>query len=277
MTDEQLEMYLPRFGDRIATVNYCRRTLRQPEKRKQSVLERLRKKLRHRSSPPDSPDESLPSTSSLNAQKSTRKIELGWKNYNEVQGKYIQMRKSKGGGTRNLSISKSATKHDILHKATELFFPEGQIMIGKTKYDLAEYDIDLWDFKEVKMLEDITVGDIYDSTKLPMLRFYVVTHPIEQHIKINEPDDNQHTEVNELVHTDLPEVDVMSDDLNDELDADVVDIVAQALGTSVLSDVQFGPFTAESFLEDTLIYDPEPDNIQPIPWYHSQNRHSESP
>lgn len=58
------------------------------------------------------------------AEKTTRKIELGWIH----EGKQVRKRR---GGTRTLDIPKESKKVDILQYAKDIFFPKGQNKLGK--------------------------------------------------------------------------------------------------------------------------------------------------
>ena len=49
----------------------------------------------------------------INATKVTRSIQLGWCVWNQNEGKYKQLRKPHGGGTRVKDIQKDATKFEI--------------------------------------------------------------------------------------------------------------------------------------------------------------------
>ena len=54
--------------------------------------------------------------------KGNRNVQIGWKNFDEGKKEYIAIRKQRGGGTRNISVSKDASVSDILTVAKELFF-----------------------------------------------------------------------------------------------------------------------------------------------------------
>lgn len=96
MTDDQLKEYLPSYGDQLAAFGYCRRKEREPSSRKFKVFEGLRGKLlQHKGDQVSVREHQTPTR---NAQKSQRKIELGWMNYRKVE--FVQVRTKKGGGTR---------------------------------------------------------------------------------------------------------------------------------------------------------------------------------
>ena len=118
MTDEQLKEYLPSYGDRLAVLGFCKRKENNSVSRKSKLFERLRAKIsRNRSSgPEDQSDQEAP----RNAQKNVRKVELGWLHFRD--GKFLQVRTKKGGGTRKVSVSKNCRKTELIEKAVECFF-----------------------------------------------------------------------------------------------------------------------------------------------------------
>ncbi|XP_048040617.1 uncharacterized protein LOC125264845 [Megalobrama amblycephala] len=163
MTDDQLKEYLPSYGDRLAIRGYCRRKEQDPSGRKSKLFDRLRTRLARNKGDTDNVCEKK------NGQKSMRKIEMGWMHFRE--GKFTQVRTKKGGGTRKISVSKDCRKKDLLEKATELFFPDEKSSMGS----FTDFVVDVTDFQEQTIDEQITVGELYELTKLPVLRFYLTT------------------------------------------------------------------------------------------------------
>nr|XP_020497099.1 uncharacterized protein LOC109989612 [Labrus bergylta] len=184
MTDEQLRDYLPSYGDRLAVFGYCRRKENEPRSRKMKVFERLRGKLSR--SKGDHVPEREHHTIPNNAQKNQRKIEIGWMHFRE-RG-FVQVRTKKGGGTRKKSVSKESKKENLLEKALHLFFPDGKNAEGT----LTDFDIDLTDFQQHSLDDTITVGELYEKTKLPLLGFYLTTK--KQDIHLEEEDSDATTE-----------------------------------------------------------------------------------
>ena len=97
-----------------------------------------------------------------NAQKQTRKIELGWIHLG------VQVRLRKGGGKRKINIKKDATKKDMIKEGIQLFFPHGE----SPKGPVSEFVCDVKDFSSRSISEDKTVREMYNATKIPLLRFY---------------------------------------------------------------------------------------------------------
>ena len=165
MNDDQLTEYLPSYGDRLAVLGYCRLKGKNPVARKSKLFERLKAKLA-KSDDREHLSEKLPCQ---NAQKKERKIEIGWLNFRD--GKFLQMRAKKGGGTRKISVSKNCCKDQLIEQAKNLFFPGQKNAEGNVQ----DFAIELTDFQERPLDPLTTVGDLYEVTKLPILRFYLAT------------------------------------------------------------------------------------------------------
>ena len=106
-----------------------------------------------------------------NAAKKTRKIELGWLNFDSTTNTYKQVRKPRGGGTRKLDIMKEASKEDILQRATDVFFPGGVSKLGPLK----EFRFDLRDFSEDMVSPTDTLEEMCTKTAMQTLRFSLTT------------------------------------------------------------------------------------------------------
>lgn len=55
------------------------------------------------------------------AKKKTRRVELGWMNYNEDDGEFKQVRAARGGLTRHVSIEKHTTVGELKTMAEFVF------------------------------------------------------------------------------------------------------------------------------------------------------------
>lgn len=176
MTDENLKIYLPSYGDRLAVLGFCRRMENSDNNsRKSKLFERLKTKLGKRKSVDtgvSSKSQEHPQmTDRKNALRTMRKIEIGWMHYDdEIQG-FKQVRTKRGGGTRKMNISKDAQKIHLIHEATALFFPDGRNSVGP----LTDFDLDLRNYQEMTVDDTVTVGQLYHDTKLSLLRFYLTT------------------------------------------------------------------------------------------------------
>ena len=108
-----------------------------------------------------------------NAAKETRRIELGWMDYENSTKNYKQVRKQNGGGTRHVEVSKTAQIATILKLGQDLFFPDGVSKKGPIK----DFNFTVNDFREFSM-GDSNVGQLYSETKVKMLRLYLCTTQI---------------------------------------------------------------------------------------------------
>ncbi len=174
-----MERFLPALGDRVALRRYCDNGNQVKQSRKRSLLEKLRKKMKlgHASNFSEDAGEKEECGSTRksmignkNAYKDTRRIELGWIH----NGK--QVRTKCGGGTRKLSVPKNAGYDDLIKLGKELFFPQGQSKKGPE----VSFGFKIFDFQECEMPHDVTVGELYESVKLGILRFYLVSFDLEE-------------------------------------------------------------------------------------------------
>nr|XP_011418577.2 uncharacterized protein LOC105321819 [Crassostrea gigas] len=107
-----------------------------------------------------------------NASKMERKIELGWFDYDFKSMEYHQVKTLiKGGGTRGVSALKTWKPKDILEHGKKIFFPKGVSKRGK----LSDFNFGLRDFSAQAITSESTVGDMYESTDVKMLRYYIFT------------------------------------------------------------------------------------------------------
>ncbi|KAB0800572.1 hypothetical protein PPYR_06312 [Photinus pyralis] len=170
MSDTELKTFLPAYGHRKLVREFC--LMRAPstskqEASKQSLLEKIRSQI-FRGNKND--EESVVHTKKkikYNSEKSTRNIEMGW--LHEDGNKIVQVRSKKGGGTRKLTVEKSAMKQELIEAAQKVFFPNG----FSPKGNIEDFDFDLLDFKHNEYPPDISISQILNSTKVKVLRFYL--------------------------------------------------------------------------------------------------------
>ena len=216
MTDDQLKDYLPQFGDRLALRYFCNRSVNtnnaaasnDTTKRKQSVLDRLRKKLCIR--PPDATSSDCLNTSGdatvdklsrasrktshKNALKNTRLVEICWINVDSTVRRRVKL--ADGGGIRKVSVAKNSKATDLMSVATSLFFPHGKSKFGM----LSEFQCVLLDFREDSVKSHVTVGEMYDTSKLPLLRFHLQTTLVEQCGSVNVELSDDDSSLPDLYH-----------------------------------------------------------------------------
>ena len=164
--DKTLEEYLPLKGDRIAVKGFCRKLTKDITTidKKTSLLNSLKRKLLENS------DEAH-LVGNKNTAKKTRKIELGWLNFDSTTNTYKQVRKPRGGGIRQLNVIKEATREDIIRRATDVFFPEGVSKLGPLKV----FRCDLRDSTEDMVSPTGTLEEMFTRTAMQTLRFYLTT------------------------------------------------------------------------------------------------------
>ncbi|KAM9717484.1 uncharacterized protein ACNS7B_021134 [Menidia menidia] len=226
MEDAQLANYLPSYGDRIALFNFCKRQTHSA-KRKQGLFEKLREKLKLRKE--NQTGEEEPGTSNktkkARAKTATRNIEIGWVH---TDGKITkQVRAKQGGGTRKIPINIQAGCDEILKQGKSLFFPDGKSSKGHE----CDFEFDVWDFKQNPFPKDVTVEMLYNTVKLPLLRFYISTQ-LKSELS-EESDDNNHTCVKCVPQPDVPDNEALDEpsvdrhcwqDLTDEVHVSIPDV-----------------------------------------------------
>ncbi|KAL3890224.1 hypothetical protein ACJMK2_002515 [Sinanodonta woodiana] len=204
MDVEQLQKYLPRYGDCLATIAYAKqqRTLEDTASscsdRKRSLRDRLLEKLRAAGNRTEHFRRAVPQAGNINAKKILRKVEIGWLNTYGINGQK-QVRSTYGGGTRAVQVHIDATVSDILSTGKELFFPSGISKKGKVD----DFDFYLADQTGEKLSDQLTLKDIYESTKLKTLRLYVVTTAHTRYLNGNNSKERNNTEPDisaQLIH-----------------------------------------------------------------------------
>ncbi|KAK7157036.1 hypothetical protein R3I94_006940 [Phoxinus phoxinus] len=227
MDDNTLERFLPALGDRVALRHYCGNGNHVKQTRKQNLLEKLRKKIKlgHVSnfSEDAGENEECGSTrksliGNKNACKDKRRVELGWMH----NGK--QVRTKCGGGTRKLAVPKTAGYDDLIQLGKEKNGPE------------VSFSFKIYDFQECEMPHDITVGGLYESVKLGVLRFYLVTLDLEK---------------SEAASEDLQSSDTPSEQNDDCYTADETYLSSD-------DEIQFGPVEDPEYNSDDTLSIDEP-------------------
>nr|XP_055076025.1 uncharacterized protein LOC129455338 isoform X2 [Misgurnus anguillicaudatus] len=167
MADEELGQYIDRYGDRLALRAFCRqRTLKNNSGTvKSALMHRVREKIEGRTSTNSDTAVGRPIGNKY-AVKDTRRVEMGWLHIQK--GECHQVRTKGGGGTRHLSVQKTITVAELLEIGKDLFFPEGH----SSKGPIGNFDFDIRDFSQKSLPLDCTINQLYEKTKLRMLRIY---------------------------------------------------------------------------------------------------------
>ncbi|XP_030290693.1 uncharacterized protein LOC115592255 isoform X3 [Sparus aurata] len=271
MDDATLANYIPSYGDRIALFNFCKSKKSLP-KRKQGLLEKLREKMKVRKEiTKENASHADTRTTQNKKLKTTRNVEIGWIHSDGNIAK--QVRAKQGGGTRKVQLASNAGFKDILEEGKKLFFPDGISPKGSE----SDFEFEVWDFKQNCLTDEncLSIGTMYETARLTMLRFYVATKPKE-----HDDDTSETSEVilvsasggSEITTVELQLGDVMVD----------FDGVQPALEMSVISEVTFGPHLGvEEDQEDTLIYEgfpmptspAHPDDVITVTLHHANTFH----
>ncbi|KAF5904415.1 uncharacterized protein DAT39_005874, partial [Clarias magur] len=171
MTDEQLQMYIPKFGDRIAIRLYCSREVAALEgnpvvpRATGKPTSALHGKQAKRRKLTDNRSQKL--SGNRNGQKTERCYQMGV--FEEVRGSFVQIKVQRGGGTRQLKALKSTTMRELLECGKKLFFPNGKNKLGH----INEFELKLRDFTEKELDPQTTLGEQYEMRKVRMLRLYL--------------------------------------------------------------------------------------------------------
>ncbi|KAF6729949.1 hypothetical protein FQA47_008711 [Oryzias melastigma] len=171
MTDEDLSKYIERYGDRLAIKAFCQQksaALQRPGA-KSSLMERVRAKLQGHRDKIFAGNMTGRNVGNKHASKETRRMEMGWLNFSD--GNYHQVRAKHGGGTRHLCVQKTVTMEELLETGKDLFFSNGH----STKGPVDDFVFDIRDFSHKIVPPGCTVNELYEQTKIKMLRIYLCT------------------------------------------------------------------------------------------------------
>lgn len=176
MTEDELGKYIIRYGDRLAVRAFCRQRLATCETTTSTVLQRIRDRMQKGTSTfanSGGSSNKLVGIGNKHATKETRRLEIGWLHFH--QGEFHQVRTRHGGGTRHLTIKKSTSVEELMKIGKELFFPKGISSKGPAE----NYTFEIRDFSQTEIPVNLTVNELYEQSKLRMLRLYVYTKEVE--------------------------------------------------------------------------------------------------
>ncbi|XP_078382656.1 uncharacterized protein LOC144665305 isoform X2 [Oculina patagonica] len=157
------------MGDRLALQAFCAPIQSTSFDEK---IERLREALGSKGKRPGDPERTTSEHAPRlkKAPKETLKIEFGWKHH--LGGKYVQIRKNKGGGNRTVELMRNAQYDECLKKAQELFFPDMSSQYGiyaDMEARLANYNAEPIDDNH------FSVGNYRKATGMNLPRVYLMT------------------------------------------------------------------------------------------------------
>lgn len=115
------ELGMSAKGDLLAMRAFCEGKFNAKVSEKESLKKNLDQQLSKRkkkiSEAPGS------STGSIKEKKvKTRRVQLGWLHYKPKKGRYVMVRTSDGGGTRDVDLPRGSTKEDIVDYCVGIFF-----------------------------------------------------------------------------------------------------------------------------------------------------------
>ena len=77
--------------------------------------------------------------------KKKKLVHLGWKHYDPIKGKHVQVRGDRGGGTIKVRLDWKTDYPQLMQRMLETFFPEGTSPLGvldDMNYSIGIYDSD---------------------------------------------------------------------------------------------------------------------------------------
>ena len=117
-----------------------------------------------------------------------RRISVGWQHFDPVKNRYVSVRMSKGGGSRDICIPVSSTKSDLIEQMKIIFFPDGKSIFGyatRMKMSLGNFK-----FEEITD-EDFTLINYIKCHKLSKVRLYLLTKSVDEIQNIFESSESE--------------------------------------------------------------------------------------
>ena len=153
--------------------------------------------------------------------RNNRTVQLGWKNYDAVKKEYVPIRKQMGGGTRSVSVAKSADVNTILNIAKELFFENGEASFFGSVDD---YKLVLGNFHGQEMdCKTFTLTTYIEKHKLTKTFLYLLTKKRAtvaetisslQPLPLSDDEDNKQNEVDDNGDNNIEEFQVVEPSRN---------------------------------------------------------------
>ena len=150
------------------------------EKRKLELIEQLQSGQGNKSSGTKRNVGSSQTRNVKQRSRTSKKVQVGWMHYNEDQQRYVAVRMSRGGGTRDINMSVQANIEMVLNTASSVFFPDGKSCFG----NLDEMNCTVGNYKgdiistltdENGEVHDFSVRKYYDISKTNRARLYLMS------------------------------------------------------------------------------------------------------
>ncbi|XP_059189141.1 uncharacterized protein LOC131971628 [Centropristis striata] len=155
---------------------------------KSALMQKLRDRLGEQRNTPANRDAEGSGLGNKNAAKVNRRVEMGWLHFES--GTHHQIRTRNGGGTRHLSVEKSVTMRELLKTGKSLFFPNGH----SSKGPMEDFEFSIRDYSHSAVSPEVTVGQLYEQTKLRMLRVYTTSKAKDVMLLSDTSSDFEHTD-----------------------------------------------------------------------------------
>ena len=114
-----------------------------------------------------------------------KRIQIGWMHFNDKESRYVAVRMSKGGGTREVSFPVQATSADMMDEIKKIFFPDEMTVFGATQ----AMTFKLGNFSCQEINDAFTLERYIEEHKLSKVRLYILSRIITQEKK-SEVHDN---------------------------------------------------------------------------------------
>ncbi|KAH3754262.1 hypothetical protein DPMN_188927 [Dreissena polymorpha] len=174
MDEHTLQTYSPAYGDRVAVHAFC--SSKQSSAAAVEVLyalTELRSKWKSNRQKGNRPGfkPGIFKPGHLSADRTAKRVELGWMNFNEKSMDFKQVRQTGGGGVRHLTINKTLVVQTLLEHAKETCFPPGNSKHGSVE----EFDMEIKNFQGIPIDKEMNINDLYIASKLKILSVYMYT------------------------------------------------------------------------------------------------------
>lgn len=108
-----------------------------------------------------------------------RKVHIGWQHFDNQKNRYVSVRMSRGGGSREISVPILSTRNELISQMELMFFPDGKSVFG----DISTMRVSLGNFKCDEVLDqDFTLSKYISRHKLSKVRLYLLTKSEEGRI-----------------------------------------------------------------------------------------------
>ena len=174
ISDDKLQNYLPKYGDRIAVTSFAKKEVERLTRgenktlRKQELAENIRAKIM---SGTTRELRSQKAVGNRNAQKEVRRVEVGWISLNPCNQKYMQIYEPSGGGIKHVTYPVDTKLAVVMDDAKGWFFPGGRSRRG----DVNDFELFMTDSTHEPIDLQETVENRYNVQKQKLLRLYLAS------------------------------------------------------------------------------------------------------